>query len=106
MTSLAAGAVCTKATDCKAAKSCCMTVNYTKTGGGTESTSKFCVADKAAAKTTVDVTDASGNLTKFSPSCAKYPCPGYLTTACAGVAAGASTLAVSAAVAATAVYMM
>merc|ERR1719183_1387759 len=106
MTSLAAGAVCTKATDCKAAKSCCMTVNYKATGGGTESTSKFCVADAAAAKSTVKVTDSDANKSKFDPACNAYPCTGYLTTKCTGVAAGASTLAVSAAVAATAVYMM
>ena len=104
--SIVAGAICTKAADCSVAKSCCMTVNYKATGGGTESTSKFCVADKAAKGSTVKVTDTTANKASFDPSCSAYPCDGFLTTACAGVAAGANTLAVSAAVAATAVYMM
>merc|ERR550514_2721834 len=103
---LLAGAVCTKATDCKAAKSCCMKVNLKAAGGGTASTSLYCVADGAAAATTVKVTPVADAKSTFVPVCSTATCDGYLTTKCTGVAAGASTLAVSAAVAATAVYMM
>merc|ERR1719352_409394 len=108
MTSLAAGAVCTKPTDCSAAKSCCQIWNTKADLTGTDSTLKACVADKAAAKSKITVTLSGALKTTDFDSCTSgsKTCDAYLKTACAGVAAGASTLAVSAAVAATAVYMM
>ena len=106
---LAAGAICTKPTDCKVAKSCCAIWNTKADLTGTASTLKACVADataaKAAVKITVDNSTAGQKYTDFV-SCTASPCTGYLAAKCTGVAAGANTLAVSAAVAATAVYMM
>ena len=105
---LLAGAVCTAAKDCKVAKSCCQIWMTKSDGTGKDSTLKACVADKAAAKSKVTITLSGSLATSDFDSCASgsKTCDAYLKTACAGVAAGASTLAVSAAVAATAVYMM
>merc|ERR1719213_260513 len=109
--SLAAGAICTAAKDCKTAKSCCAIWNTKADLTGTASTLKACVADatkaKAAVKITIDGTSTGQKDSDFaSGACTNKVCTAYLAKDCVGVAAGASTLAVSAAVAATAVYMM
>ena len=112
----AAGGICTAATDCATAKSCC--AGWTKVAStGTVSTLKACIADTAAKGVAITVTPLDGTTagqlsTDFSstvPCTGSNPtltCTGYVGVLCAGVAAGSNTLAVSAAVAATAVYMM
>ena len=96
------GVICTKATDCKAASSCCQ--GFAKLSAGTPQSTliKVCWAAGAAVKTkqaiAVQTGIASGDLDSGN---------GYLFgAACPAAAAGASALAVSAAAAATAVYMM
>merc|ERR1712166_338043 len=96
-------AICTTAAVCAAAGSCCS--NFASTSGGT--------SNSATAGTTVcwnagTAVNASGVIPVVSPipSGMVVATLGYLSTACPAVATGSSTLAVSAAVAATAVYMM
>merc|ERR1712166_66996 len=96
-------AICTTAAVCAAAGSCCS--NFAPTSGGT--------SNSATAGTTVcwnagSAINASGAIPVVSPILANMVTSplGYNAVACPAVTAGSSTLAVSAAVAATAVYMM
>merc|ERR1712100_880844 len=92
-------AECTAATDCKNASSCC-TAFGTSATATTLSTVKVCFdAGTAVGGYTIPV---AGGVTSTMLTSGK----GYLQTACPKAAAGASTLAVSAAAVATAVYMM
>ena len=96
-----AGAICTKATDCKAASSCCSAFSKTS-GGAAQGTTLVCWAAGTAAKTkqTIPV------VAPITANDLDSGTSGYLVAACAAAATGASALAVSAAAAATAVYMM
>ena len=97
----AAGAICTKAADCKAASSCCSAFSKTS-GGSAQGSTLVCWAAGAAAKTkqTIPV------VAPITAADLDAGTSGYLVTACPAAAAGASALVVSAAAAATAVYMM
>merc|ERR1712166_814901 len=96
-------AICTSAAVCATAGSCCS--KFATSSGGTIQTT----AGTAVCWNAGSAVNASGVIPQVSPigstnvdSAGK----GYLTVACPAVATGSSTLAVSAAVAATAVYMM
>merc|ERR1711998_676993 len=92
-------AVCTAKTDCKAAGSCCSV--FAPASAGTNGTVKVCFnAGSAVGSYAIPV---AGTVTTAMLDANKK---GWLTTACPAAAAGASTLAVSAAAVATAVYMM
>merc|ERR1712100_555198 len=100
MGSKAQFADCTAATDCSAAGSCCTAFAASSTATALSS-GKVCFnagtavggyAIPTAGTVTSSMTDSTGK--------------GYLKTACPAAATGASTLAVSAAAVATAVYMM
>merc|ERR1711912_85318 len=93
-------AVCTAATDCKAASSCC-TAFGTSATATTLSTVKVCF-DAGTAVGGYTIPTSTGGVTSAMLTSGK----GCLQTACPKAAAGASTLAVSAAAVATAVYMM
>merc|ERR1719181_21265 len=102
----ATGDICTKAADCKVAKSCCAKWT-TKASAGTVSTLLACIPDATAAlgaiKVNIDGTSTGQKSGDFdSGKCVSNVCDAFANAKCTGVAAGASTLAVSAAVAATA----
>ena len=109
----ALGAKCTAATDC-AASACCNAV-YGASTFTTLSTISVCVAAGSAKNaaltniTAVGATTATQIPLSFftTTTCAASPCSGYnFNTACAAAKTGASQLVASAAVVATAVYMM
>ena len=98
MTTVAAGAVCTTAANCTAASSCCQGYQLLATGTTQAGTEKVCWAagtalvGLGAATATLTGCTTTGGCFLFGAACAK--------------ASGASTLAVSAAALATAVYVM
>ena len=88
--------VCTAAKDCKTASACCGKVQTTK---GTDiATPLLCIPAGTDAAAAITIPAGQGTLTAGA---------GFNSAACPkAAAAGASTLAVSAVAAATAVYMM
>ena len=98
----AAGIICTAAKDCKAASSCCQGFSKSSTGTPQSTAVKVCWAAGSAAKAKQTITVQTGITTADLDSGSGY----LFGAACAAATTGASTLALSAAAAATAVYMM
>merc|ERR1712230_322895 len=94
---IADGAVCTAAADCKTASACCDGVSLTKSGTAVSSV-KICWKP-GTAKDGTQTPPTGTVITGWSSGAV------YATAACAA-AAGSNTLAVSAAAAATALYAM
>ena len=96
-------ALCTTAgtAGCTTAGSCCAKANDAASGTQTVSTAMICIPAGTAINGPLDTKTQLVGM-KYTGAATKV----YALAACAKVAAGASTLAVSAAAAATAVYMM
>merc|ERR1712060_84400 len=99
-----------KDADCKVLKSCCAKWTSATTNGKV-STLLTCIPDATAAngaiKVNIDGSTAGQTTAAFADNkCVNKVCDAFAAAKCTGKAAGASTLAFSAAVAATAVYMM
>ena len=104
MATVLAGAICTKAADCKAASSCCMAVRPKTNATSILASPLVCVA--AGTKILGAVTVPTGTKGLEWNTVTGAAGQAFASVACAAAAAGASNLVVSAAAAATAVYMM
>ena len=95
--------LCTATDTCTTTTSCCAT--FSKVAGTANSTvpPKVCIPTGTAAKASITVTAQAGIVWNTDTGAAGAA---FATAACPVVAAGASTLAVSAVAAATAIYMM
>ena len=110
MATVAENAVCTAkwtadstvTTSCKTAGSCCVGVSLSSGGAAESNSNLLCVVQGAL--TTVSITLTADEQTKAGTGITAVTV--YPATACPAYTAGASTLAVSAAALATAVYMM
>merc|ERR1712100_323167 len=94
--SVAAGGVCTAASDCTDAGSCCAGYMATADGTAQDGTDTVCIA--AGAKKGDPVTLAAANASGATDV--------FAMEACAAAAAGASTLAISAVAATTALMAL
>ena len=94
-------AICTTAAVCAAAGSCC--TGFAASASTAVGTNLVCWNAGTAAATGAVIPLVANTITSSNVDAAGK---GYLLTACPAATTGSSTLAVSAAVAATAVYMM
>merc|ERR1712071_615132 len=99
---IALGAICSTTNKCKDAGACCSTFTATATGTVAAASSTTVCWAAGSAKLAGQVIPVVAPITSSDVTATK----GYLLTACAAATTGASTLAFSAAAAATAVYMM
>merc|ERR1712046_425818 len=91
-------AVCTTKADCSTASSCCTAFAPSASGSAGSVLACWNPGSAAGSSGVITPTQTAGTVDSDNK--------GYLLTACAAATTGASTLAVSAATVATAVYMM